>query len=392
MKDLDKILELPRQVKSANPRIPPTVGRAGWAKRHTVVVASFLLGFLLPAVVVTGYMFGVARDQYVSEVSFVVRDDETAQMGLLAGFGLTSAGNATTDAKMLYEYLRSPNFVADVDREIDLRAMFLRASGDPIFALKSDATQEDLIAYWRKMVTISVDSATGMIGIEARAFDPRDAQTITLAIHDAAGRLVNNVSDSARDNTVRYAERDLAKTVTRLHDARVAMARFRDSNRLMDPQAAVNINSTVIAGLSQELTEAMVALETLRAHGTADVKLIQAQTRVDVLNRRIEEEQQRYVGQDRDGVSFSTVIDEYTKLALDLELAEKAYSLALAGVEAARSKAEQDTRYLATFVEPTLPQTATRPRRMMISALAVIFIFIGWLSFVLIGSSNRDRF
>ncbi|MBD9527273.1 hypothetical protein [Paracoccus sp. PAR01] len=392
MKDLDKILELPRQVKSANPRIPPTVGRAGWAKRHTVVVASFLLGFLLPAVVVTGYMFGVARDQYVSEVSFVVRDDETAQMGLLAGFGLTSAGNATTDAKMLYEYLRSPNFVADVDREIDLRAMFLRASGDPIFALKSDATQEDLIAYWRKMVTISVDSATGMIGIEARAFDPRDAQTITLAIHDAAGRLVNNVSDSARDNTVRYAERDLAKTVARLHDARVAMARFRDSNRLMDPQAAVNINSTVIAGLSQELTEAMVALETLRAHGTADVKLIQAQTRVDVLNRRIEEEQQRYVGQDRDGVSFSTVIDEYTKLALDLELAEKAYSLALAGVEAARSKAEQDTRYLATFVEPTLPQTATRPRRMMISALAVIFIFIGWLSFVLIGSSNRDRF
>ncbi|MFG6081882.1 hypothetical protein ACEUZ9_002518 [Paracoccus litorisediminis] len=392
MKDLDKILELPRQVKSANPRIPPTVGRAGWAKRHTVVVASFLLGFLLPAVVVTGYMFGVARDQYVSEVSFVVRDDETAQMGLLAGFGLTSAGNATTDAKMLYEYLRSPNFVADVDRDIDLRAMFLRASGDPIFALKSDATQEDLIAYWRKMVTISVDSATGMIGIEARAFDPRDAQTITLAIHDAAGRLVNNVSDSARDNTVRYAERDLAKTVTRLHDARVAMARFRDSNRLMDPQAAVNINSTVIAGLSQELTEAMVALETLRAHGTADVKLIQAQTRVDVLNRRIEEEQQRYVGQDRDGVSFSTVIDEYTKLALDLELAEKAYSLALAGVEAARSKAEQDTRYLATFVEPTLPQTATRPRRMMISALAVIFIFIGWLSFVLIGSSNRDRF
>ena len=90
-------------------------------------------------------------------------------------------------------------------------------------------------------------------------------------------------------------------------------------------------------------------------------------------------------------VSFSAVLDGYTKLQLDLELAEKSYSLALAGVEAARSKAEQDNRYLATFVQPGLPQTATRPRRAMIIGLAACFIFIAWLSAVLIALSNRDR-
>ena len=72
-------------------------------------------------------------------------------------------------------------------------------------------------------------------------------------------------------------------------------------------------------------------------------------------------------------------------------IAREVGAAALAGVEAARSKAEQDNRYLATFVQPGLPQTATRPRRAMIIGLAACFIFIAWLSAVLIALSNRDR-
>lgn len=387
-----KDLEVPQPVRSANPRIPPPVGRSGWKSRHTLMVLGFVLMCLLPSALITGYMFLIAKDQYVSEVSFVVRDDETPNLGLLAGLGLSSVGNTTTDAKILYEYLRSPNFVARTDDQLDLRAIFTRASGDPVFALRQGATLEQLVDYWRRMVTISVDSATGMIGIEIRAFDPDDAHRIAQAIHAGAGQLVNDVSDKARVNSLRYAENDLQKTEGRLAEARIAIARFRDRHKLIDPEAAVNINSAVIASLSQELTEAMLQLETLREQGSADVRVAQAETRVNILRRRIETEQQSYVGAEMGDVSFSTVIDEYTTRALDLELAEKSYSLALAGVEAARSKAEQDSRYLATYVEPTRAETATRPRRLMISLLAVGFIFIGWLSVVLIGYSNRDRY
>jgi len=389
MKDLETPLQ-PR-VRSANPRIPPPVARAGWRLRHSIVGLSFVLGFLLPAGLVATYMFAIARDQFVSEVSFVVRDDESTNLGMLAGLGLSTAGNATTDAKMLYEYLRSPGFVADLDRTVDLRAIYSRAAGDPVFALKKDATREELVDYWRHMATISVDSATGMIGIHVRAFAPDDAQRIAVAVHDAAARLVNAVSDEARDSSLRHAERDLAETEQRLSAARVAIARFRDEHRLMDPQAALNINSAVIAGLSQELTEAIIQLETLREQGTADIRLAQAQKRIDVLRRRLQDEQQSYIGAEGGSLSFSAVLDGYTKLQLDLELAEKSYSLALAGVEATRSKSEQDNRYLATFVQPSLPEAATRPRRGTITLLATVFIFIAWLSVVLIGISNRDR-
>ncbi len=388
MKDLETPLP---PVRSANPRIPPPVRRAGWRLRHSFVWLSFLLGFALPAALVAGYMFAVAKDQFVSEVSFVVRDDETPNLGLLAGLGLSSVGNTTTDAKMLYEYLRSPGFVAEIDAEIDLRAIYTKAGADPVFALKGDATREDLVAYWRRMATISVDSATGMIGVQIRAFDPDDAHRVAVALHAAAARLVNTVSDESRGTSLRYAERDLAQTEQRLSAARIAIARFRDEHKLMDPQAALNINSSVIASLSQELTEAIIQLETLREQGTADIRLAQAQKRVDVLRRRLQEEQQSYVGADGRGVSFSAVLDGYTKRLLDLELAEKSYALALTGVEAARSKAEQDNRYLATFVQPSRPETATQPRRAIITALASVFIFIAWLSTVLIGISNRDR-
>ncbi|CAM3283876.1 hypothetical protein PANO111632_12160 [Paracoccus nototheniae] len=385
-------LATPRpRVQSANPRIPPAVGQAVWSKKHTLLLASFLLVFALPSLMVAGYMYLVAKDQYVSEVSFVVRDEETQNMGLLAGIGLSQVGNATTDAQILYKYLRSPNFVAELDREIGLRAMFTKATGDPVFALHDGSNLEQLVAYWRKMVTISVDSATGMTEIQARAFAPEDANRIAQGVHLAAGRLVNNISDDARDNVLRYAERDLAQTEERLADARVALARFRDEFKLIDPQAMVTTNATIVTSLSQELTEAMIQLETLRQQGTADVRLNQAEMRVSVLEQRIEQEQQTYVGGPAGDVTFSSVIDQYTKLQLDLELAGQSYSLALSGVEAARSKSQQDTRYLATFVEPTTPETATRPRRLMITLLAITFIFIGWSSLVLIGYSNRDR-
>lgn len=385
-------LATPRpRVQSANPRIPPAVGQAVWTRKHTLLAASFLLVFALPALMVAGYMFLIAKDQYVSEVSFVVRDEETQNMGLLAGIGLSQVGNATTDAQILYKYLRSPNFVAALDREIDLRAMFTRVSNDPVFALREGSNLEELVDYWRRMVTISVDSATGMTEIQVRAFSAADASRIARGIHEAAGRLVNTISDDARDNVLRYAERDLAQTETRLAEARVALAQFRDAYKLIDPQATVTTNATIVTALSQELTEAMIQLETLRQQGTADVRLNQAEMRVDVLERRIEQEQQSYVSGPVGDVTFSSVIDQYTKLQLDLELAGQSYSLALSGVEAARSKSQQDTRYLATFVEPTTPETATRPRRMMITLLAVTFIFIGWASLVLIGYSSRDR-
>ncbi|WP_423208528.1 hypothetical protein [Paracoccus yeei] len=388
MKDLETPLQ---RVQSANPRIPPSVGRAIWTRKHSLIVGGFLLLFVLPSLVVASYMFLVARDQYVSEVSFVVRDEESQNVGLLAGIGLSSVGNATTDAQILYKYLRSPNFVAQLDRELDLRVMFTKPSMDPVFALHEDATLEELVAYWRRMVTISVDSATGMTEIQVRAFTPEDANRISQGIHAAASRLVNSISDKARDNVLRYAERDLRQTEVRLADARVALAQFRDRYKLIDPQAIVSTNATIVTGLSQELTEAMIQLETLRQQGTADVRISQAQMRVDVLRQRIEQEQQSYVGGPSGEETFSAVLDQYTKLQLDLELAEKSYSLALSGVEAARSKSQQDNRYLATFVQPTTPETATRPRRLVVTLLATVFIFIGWLSVVLIGYSNRDR-
>lgn len=396
MKDLESPEQKPsgqnqERKPPVNPRVLPPVGRAGWKRIHTWVLSSFVLFFLLPAVSVAAYMFLIAEDQYVSEVSFVVRDEESPNLGLLAGFGLSSVGNTTTDAQILYKYLRSPNFVSRLMREIDLRAIYTKPGFDPMFALHEDASLEDLVKYWRRMVTISVDSATGMIEIEVRAFSPGDAKRVAQGIHQAAGRLVNAISDEARDNSLRYAQRDLAQTEEQLSTARVALAQFRDQYKMIDPQAVVATNATVVTSLSQELTEAMIQLETLRQQGTADVRINQAEIRVEVLKQRIEQEQQSYVGGPDGDVTFSSVIDTYTKRQLDLELAEKSYALALAGVEAARSKAEQDSRYLATFVEPTLSETPTRPRRWMITVLGVVFIFIAWLSFVLIVYSNRDR-
>ena len=76
---------------------------------------------------------------------------------------------------------------------------------------------------------------------------------------------------------------------------------------------------------------------------------------------------------------------------MDREFAEETYRAALTALEVARDEAARQSRYLATYITPTLAEEAEYPRRFMLSALAGLFLLLGWSIGVLIYYSIRDR-
>jgi capsular polysaccharide transport system permease protein len=57
----------------------------------------------------------------------------------------------------------------------------------------------------------------------------------------------------------------------------------------------------------------------------------------------------------------------------------------------ARTNAARQSRYLAVYIQPTLPQSAEFPRRETIIAFAFLFLTLGWAIMALIYYSIRDR-
>ena len=360
--------------------------------RHWLVLLSFLLIVLLPFAATVGYLYTRAADRYHSDVAFSVRSEETssATAGLLGAITNIGSGSAS-DADILYEYVRSQDIVEAVDAELDLRAVWSRPEGDPVFTVAPDATIEDLVAHWRSMVDISFESATGIITARAQAFTSEDAHAIAEAILEQSSTLVNELSDQARADAIRFAQEEFAEAEENLRVMRARLSAFRRENRLVDPSGDVAGQTGLLNALQTELAQALVERDMLLSYvGEEDQRVIQANRRIDAVEGRIEAERAS-LGVSGTAGALPEVVGRYEELLVDLEFANTAYTQTLAGLTGARAEARRQSRYLAPHVRPTLAESALYPRRPLLIGLAGLFLALGWGALMLIYYNVRDN-
>ena len=245
----------------------PEVRPARLMPRHWLVLLSFLLIVLLPFAATVGYLYTRAADRYHSDVAFSIRSEETssATAGLLGAITNIGSGSAS-DADILYEYVRSQDIVEAVDAELDLRAVWSRPEGDPVFTVAPDASIEDLVAHWRSMVDISFESATGIITARAQAFTSEDAHAIAEAILEQSSALVNELSDQARADAIRFAQEEFAEAEENLRVMRARLSAFRRENRIVDPSGDVAGQTGLLNALQTELAQALVERDMLLSY------------------------------------------------------------------------------------------------------------------------------
>ena len=341
-----------------------------------------------------GYLYTRAADQYHSEVAFSIRSEDAGATaaGLLGALTQVSGGSAS-DTDILFEFIRSQQIVEQIDADLDLRRLYNKAEGDPVFTLGPDASIEDLLAHWGRMVDISYELSTGIIHVRANAFTPEDARAIAQAILAESSALVNRLSEQSRSDAIRYAIQDLEEVEVRLHAVRQRLADFRRENRIVDPSADVAGQMGLVNALSGELAQALVERDMLLSYADeGDQRVVQANRRVAAITDRIEEERANLgiAGVAGAGGTLPEVIGTYEEMLVDLEFANTAYTQALASLAVARAEARRQSRYLAPHVEPTLAERALYPRRATILGLAGLFLILGWGIVMLIYYNVRD--
>lgn len=377
-------------------QIRPVAASATVKRRHWGLVISFVLMVLLPVAASGIYLWGVSTDQYASTTGFTVRQEDGAGaadlMGGLAQF--VGGGSAASDSDILYEFIQSQKIVEAIDERVDLVNIYSRHwENDPIFALWPDANIEDLLWYWQRVVRIAYDQGTGLIEVRVLAFTPKEAELVGREILAESQEMINALNAQARDDVMGYAEEDLETAISRLKVAREALTRFRTETQIVDPEADIQGRMGVLNNLQQQLAEALIDYDILlETSNEGDPRLTQALRRIEVIRERIADERQTFASQEASGgKDYPTLMAEFESLTVDREFAEESYRAALAALDAARAEVTRQSRYLAAYIRPTLPQSSEYPQRIVLFGLLGLFMVLFWAILTLIYYSIRDR-
>jgi capsular polysaccharide transport system permease protein len=359
---------------------------------------SFLLCVLLPVLLSAWYLWTRAADQYASEAGFAVRREEPGVAAEMLGGLAGLSGSGSRDTDILYEYLQSRRLVAELEAELAVSRLWsrpgtalFRGETDPVFAFDAAGSPEALHRYWPQRVQVSYDSLAGLISLRVTAFAPGDAQAIAEAIVARATLLINEMSDVARADAIADAAADLEAAETRLRLARTQVTAFRNRHQLVDPAVDLQARAGLLGTLQAQLAEALIALDLLRdSTREGDPRLEQGARRVAVIEDRIAAERAT-LGLEGDGAAFADVVGAYEALVADRDFAERAYAAARSTYDLAQAEARRQSRYLAAWQSPTLPEAAEYPRRWRILSMIGGFAALAWGLAVLSVYAALDR-
>ena len=380
--------------------------------RRRFLAISFFLCVLLPSLVGGVYFAFIASDRYVAGAGFAVRGvDGVASAGgdfLGSLTGLASTGTTTTDSYILLEYLQSRALIERLSNDYEFRSAYGNDGVDFLYRLDENAPIEDVVDYWEWMITPSYDNTSGIVSFQVEAFDPDDALRIAALILRYSNELINDLSEQAREDTVRYAEEEVSKAEVRLRVIRNQMKNFRETENAIDPTLSAEVQVELIAELEKQLIDVRSRLTVLK--GTIDESspaVTQLRRQEAALEEQIRAKQNEIGGprtnadsaakSDRvtnvgeAGTPLSTLLADFEALEVEREFAQQAYVTALASLERSRAEADRNQRYLAVFSNPSYPEDAIYPRRVLNTFLLFLVLLTVWSIGTLMVYSVRDH-
>lgn len=320
----------------------------------------------------------MASDRFVSGAGFAVRSmDQGGSSDLLGGLtGMAGNGSTSSDSYIVMEFLESREMVERIEAHKPFTEIFSSKTLDPIFRMPDTYSMEEKVAYWQSRIKTSYDSSSGIVAFDVEAFDPQNSQLLSQIVLDEAGVLVNQLSESARNEAVSNAEMEVVRAEDRLRAAMLDLRHFRDQYGDVDPTATAAAQLELDTQIEAEVTDLRARISVLEPKVREGApQLVSMKERLAAL----EDQLSASVGSARDAqAKMAERLEAYETINIEKQFAQQAYTTALSSLEQARIQADGQQRYLAVFSDPAMPDIALHPQRMLNIFLSAICAIALW--------------
>ena len=343
------------------------------------IIAGFVLIVLLPVLVSGIYLAFIASDQYSSEIRFAVRGGEPTVLEPIGTIRIASA-QRIQDTLIVYNYIQSRGIVEDIDRTLDLRKIYSRPDADYFWRFNPKLPIEELVKYWWRRVSVSIDPMSGIITVIVTAFTPEDALLVGKAVVSSSEQLVNDVSERARKAALSQAQAELNLKQANMHDKIRSMRDLRNIERVMDAGKAAESLNTMYATLQLDLIrleqEYTVQRRTI-APTAPQLQVLQSRITAarDQLKKLASQITTSSFGTDP---ALSELMGRFDLQKLELQIAESHYQQAMGNFERARLAITAQQLYLAPFQPPVLAEYALYPQRWWIWSVILAISLALW--------------
>ena len=346
----------------------------------------------VPTLLAVIYFGFIASDVYVSESRFSIQSATGGgSTGLEALVSVPIVSGGGKEVMVVTDYVESQDMMLKIQEKLDIKSHFSDESIDPLSRLHADATQEEMLEYFRDHVHMLRDSQSDVITLTTRAYDPETAQQIAKIVIELSERLVNIMSARMEDDALQTAKSEVALAEKKVKAASASVTAFRRTSSSLNPAAESSALLGIVSGLESRLVETQALLsEKLDYIREDSPEIITLKNRIRAISRQMRLERGRLAGGDSD-YEMGGLIETYQPLILDQELATQQYASALSSLELARIEAQRQKQYLVTFILPSLPDEAVEPDRINRIITVMVFSFLVYLLFGLMWSALKDH-
>lgn len=340
----------------------------------------FLFIVVLPTLIIWLYQAIWASPGYVARASVLVEHDGGMAVPTL-DLGLFSLGSESskTDALVAEHHIRSSTMLARLQQELDLRAHYSSRDFDWWQRMAKSASAEEFLDYYRAQLTTQVDQDSNVLTLELRAFDPALAHRAMQTLVRFAEEFVNDMSRDLALGQLEFLQEEVDAAHARLREASRELIDLQRDTAMLSPEQETEAAGQILGGLLQELSRQRTKQKALAEFLNPEAAdLVVTRQRVKALEEQIQQERNRLVGIDGEGLNDIWL--SYQDAEVNMKLATEVYKNALASLETTRMDAARKVKFMVRVAGPTLPEEAEYPR--VVYSVLTAFVLLCLLYFV----------
>ncbi|WP_175006071.1 hypothetical protein [Burkholderia lata] len=373
---------------SGSTATPPAQRPGKFGARIKKINRLFAATVILPTAIATLYFGLIASDVYVSESRFVVRSaSRQAQTSMVSALLQgTTFGKAQDDTYSVIDYVQSRDALRELNQQSYIANAYSQ-HGDFVSRFHGwlDNSFEALWKYYgQHIVSVDFDSTSAITTLQVRAYTAQDATKINSTLLDISERLVNRMNERAAADTVQFAQGQVDLATTKAKDAAAAMASYRNSHTVFDPDKQSALQLQQVTLLQNQMLAARTQLLQLLAISPQNPQIPVLKTNIAALESQIKDATSNVAGGKG---SLSDKAAVYARLQLDSQFADKQLGSAMTALDNARAEAQRKQLYLERLVQPNTPDVAIEPKRLkrIFEVFALGMVVWGVLSLLLAG-------
>jgi len=349
----------------------------------------FLCTVALPTLLAIIYYGLIASDVYISESSFIVRSPQQSTSLLGEVFKGAGFARAQDDSYTVQNFILSRDALKGLEEELPMKKIFSDSSIDTINRFSGfnwDESFEHFFKYYnKKIVDVQLDSGSSITSLSVRAFTSEDAYRINQRLLELSEKLVNQLNERGQKDMISFSMREVEEAGDKAKEAALKLEQYRNENGVLDPEKESVIPQQEIAKLEEELVSIQTQIAQLETLAANSPQLPTLRQRAGLLDKEITKETSRIAGSGTN--SLASKANEYRRLALEKDFADKMLASAMSGLEQTRNEAQRKQLYLERIVQPSKPDAPGEPKRLKSIFVVLIISLVIWgiLSLLVVG-------